>query len=112
EAVEYIREGEKPLALYIFSSSENAIEHILKNTAAGGTAVNDCLMQFVNPKLPFGGCNNSGIGRYHGFHGFKAFSHERAVFRQSRLFNPMQILYPPYGGQFREAFQRFIRHIM
>jgi aldehyde dehydrogenase (NAD+) len=69
-------------------------------------------MQFVNPKLPFGGCNNSGLGRYHGHHGFKAFSHERAVFRQSRLFNPMQIFYPPYGGQFRETFQKFIRHIM
>jgi aldehyde dehydrogenase (NAD+) len=112
EALEYIRRGEKPLALYVFSSSENAVENVLRNTAAGGTSVNDCLMQFVNPKLPFGGCNNSGLGRYHGHHGFKAFSHERAVFKQSRLFNPMQIFYPPYGGQFRETFQKFIRHIM
>ena len=112
EALEYIRRGEKPLALYVFSSSENAIENVIRNTAAGGTSVNDCLMQFVNPKLPFGGSNNSGLGRYHGHHGFKAFSHERAVFKQSRLFNPMQIFYPPYGGQFRETFQKFIRHIM
>lgn len=84
----------KPLALYVYSKNNRNIERILKETSAGGSCVNHSLVQFLHGNLPFGGVNNSGIGNSHGYYGFKAFSHERAVVRES--FSSTPLLYPPY----------------
>ncbi len=84
----------KPLALYIWSRNEANIERVLKHTSAGGTCINHCVVQFAHGNLPFGGVNNSGIGAAHGIHGFKAFSHERAVVRTR--FMMVRTLFPPY----------------
>lgn len=81
EVIAHINEGEKPLALYIYSSSKANIDKVLTNTVSGGACVNHALMQFLHGNLPFGGINNSGIGNAHGHYGFKAFSHERGVVR-------------------------------
>src|SRR5690606_17375062 len=78
ETVAYINAKEKPLALYIFSKSKKNIDFILANTRAGTGCVNHNLLQFLNHNLPFGGSNNSGIGKSHGFFGFQAFSNQRA----------------------------------
>lgn len=74
ETVEYINSKEKPLALYIYSKSKKNIDFIMNNTRAGSGCVNHNLLQFLNHNLPFGGSNNSGIGRSHGLYGFEAFS--------------------------------------
>ncbi len=98
EVINQINAKSKALALYIFSKDSKTIKHIIKNTSAGGTCVNDVLIHISNPKLPFGGVNGSGMGSSHGFHGFKAFSHERAIMFQRKLdFN--KIIYPPYMGK-------------
>ncbi|RZL39442.1 MAG: aldehyde dehydrogenase family protein [Pedobacter sp.] len=98
EVIDQINARSKPLALYIFSESKKNIQHIIKNTSAGGTCVNDVLIHISNPKLPFGGVNGSGMGSSHGFYGFKNFSHERTVVFQSSInFNKM--IYPPYHGK-------------
>jgi aldehyde dehydrogenase (NAD+) len=76
-----INEGQKPLALYIYSRNDVNIERVLTHTVSGGACVNHALMQFMHGNLPFGGINNSGIGNAHGHYGFKAFSHERGVVR-------------------------------
>jgi acyl-CoA reductase-like NAD-dependent aldehyde dehydrogenase len=68
-----------PLALYIFSSDKAETDAIIKSTRSGGVCVNDCIVHMLNETLPFGGCQDSGFGNYHGTWGFKAFSHERAV---------------------------------
>jgi len=96
EAVEFINTKEKPLALYIFSKNQKVIEFILKNTRAGSTAINHNLVQFLNHNLPFGGSNNSGIGKSHGFFGFQEFSNQRAVLNQ-HTFGAVDLLYPPYN---------------
>lgn len=95
EVVEYIRSGEKPLALYIYSSKNANIEYFLSNTRAGGTCINNNDMHFLQPYLPFGGDNNSGIGKSHGEWGFKTFSNERSVYRQ-HLPSVLEKLMPPY----------------
>ncbi|MEK7288314.1 MAG: aldehyde dehydrogenase family protein, partial [Elusimicrobiota bacterium] len=77
-----IRSKDKPLALYIFSHNDQTIEKILANTTAGGTCVNSLIVHLANTNLPFGGVGASGMGNYHGYYGFKTFSHERAVLRQ------------------------------
>ncbi|WP_316786016.1 aldehyde dehydrogenase family protein [Pedobacter frigiditerrae] len=109
EVIEQINAKSKPLALYIFSKSSKTIKHIIKNTSAGGTCVNDVLIHISNPKLPFGGVNGSGMGSSHGFFGFKNFSHERAVMFQRRInFNKM--IYPPYAG--KEWVLKMLKKIM
>ncbi|WP_316819553.1 aldehyde dehydrogenase family protein [Pedobacter gandavensis] len=95
EAISLINSMDKPLALYIFSQDKKQTQHMIKNTSAGGTCVNDVLIHISNPKLPFGGVNGSGLGSCHGQFGFKTFSHERAVVFQSS-FNMSNLIYPPY----------------
>jgi aldehyde dehydrogenase (NAD+) len=98
EAIAMVNQRPKPLALYIFSEKNRNIKEIIKSTSAGGTCINDVLIHLANPKLPFGGANHSGIGSSHGFFGFKNFSHERAVVKQSGLdFN--SLIYPPYQSK-------------
>ena len=77
EVIGEINAGEKPLALYIYSSSNKNINHIQNNTRAGGTCINNNAVHFFNNNLPFGGSNNSGIGKSHGYFGFQAFSNAR-----------------------------------
>jgi aldehyde dehydrogenase (NAD+) len=81
EVVGYIETRDKPLALYIYSQDEANIEKILSRTSSGGVTVNGVFSHYLESQLPFGGVNQSGVGSYHGIFGFKAFSHERAVYR-------------------------------
>jgi len=94
QVIAHINSQPKPLSLYIWSRSERNIERVLKNTSAGGTCINHCVVQYGHGNLPFGGVNNSGIGSAHGIFGFKAFSHERAVVRTR--FMMAKTLFPPY----------------
>ena len=79
EAVSSIQQQSKPLALYIFTKNDVFIEMILSKTSSGGVTVNDCAAHFNVPALPFGGVNGSGIGSYHGKHGFTELSHQKSV---------------------------------
>lgn len=74
--------GGKPLALYVYSHDDGFIDTILRNTSSGGVTINGWATHWFERQLPFGGVNESGIGRYHGHHGFRELSHERAVFVQ------------------------------
>jgi aldehyde dehydrogenase (NAD+) len=77
----YIEARDKPLALYIYSPSDVNVERVLSRTSSGGVTVNGVFSHYLENRLPFGGVNHSGTGSYHGYFGFKAFSHERAVYR-------------------------------
>jgi len=80
EVIEYIEERDKPLALYVFSNNEDNVQKVLDRTSSGGVTVNGVFSHYLENRLPFGGVNGSGMGSYHGHFGFKAFSHERAVY--------------------------------
>ncbi|MCR9287604.1 aldehyde dehydrogenase family protein [Saprospiraceae bacterium] len=96
EVIDEINSREKPLALYIYSSKKKNINHILDNTRAGGSCINHNAVHFFNTNLPFGGSNNSGIGKGHGWYGFEAFSNARGVFTQ-HIPNALEMLMPPYN---------------
>lgn len=96
EAIAFVNQHDKPLALYIFSQNDYKTSQIIQETSSGGVCINDVVVHITNPNLPFGGVNHSGIGNYHGFAGFKTFSHEKSVFHQFTWFNLNKILYPPY----------------
>ena len=82
DVIEYIAGRGKPLALYIFSNNRNNIDKILSRTSSGGVTINGFFSHYLENRLPFGGVNQSGMGSYHGVFGFKAFSHERAIYIQ------------------------------
>jgi aldehyde dehydrogenase (NAD+) len=82
EVIEHISSRGKPLALYIYSNNRNNIDKVLKRTSSGGVTINGFFSHYLENQLPFGGVNQSGMGSYHGVFGFKAFSHERAIYIQ------------------------------
>ena len=95
EVVDYVNKNERPLALYIFSKSKKNIDKVISETTSGGTCINHCLLHYMNSELPFGGVNNSGIGKSHGKYGFEAFSNKRAVLHQF-TFSAVDLIKPPY----------------
>ncbi|MBQ2416966.1 MAG: aldehyde dehydrogenase family protein, partial [Alistipes sp.] len=78
EAVKFVTEREKPLALYYFGDSKSA-DYVLRHTSSGGACVNDTIMHIANENMPFGGVGNSGMSSYHGKESFDVFSHYRSV---------------------------------
>jgi aldehyde dehydrogenase (NAD+) len=83
DVIDYVAGRAKPLALYIYSNNQKNIDHILSRTSSGGVTINGFFSHYLENQLPFGGVNQSGMGSYHGIFGFKAFSHERAIYIQA-----------------------------
>jgi acyl-CoA reductase-like NAD-dependent aldehyde dehydrogenase len=96
DVITYINDHPKPLALYVFSKSNNIQQQIIQNTSAGGVTINDTLMHIGNSNLPFGGIGDSGIGAYHGKFSFELFSHTKAVLNHS-IFPDLKLRYSPYN---------------
>merc|ERR1712087_927623 len=67
------------LAVYVFTNSKEFADKVVKHTDAGGVTINDVISHFMFPGFPFGGVGYSGTGRYHGWHSFAAFCHEKPV---------------------------------
>jgi len=98
EALRFINARPRPLALYYFDDDKSRARNVLEHTTSGGAAINDCIFQFAQHRLPFGGVGASGMGAYHGFEGFKTFSKKKGVFLQSALAGSVldKFLKPPY----------------
>jgi len=106
EAEQFIRQRDKPLALYGFSKSARQLQHLTEHTHAGNQCNNDTLMFMLNPELPFGGVGPSGMGRYHGKFGFTTFSHMKAVMTRPFWSDP-SFRYPPYTS-FKQKLLRWL----
>lgn len=109
EAIDYINKHPKPLALYSFSKSEAFNKQVIAHTSSGGAVANDCVLHFLQTELPFGGVNNSGIGKAHGYYGFLAFSNEKAVMKQRIGFTASKPLYPPYGALAKKVVESLLK---
>ena len=109
EAVAFVNARPKPLVAYVFAEDERVAEHVLARTSAGATCVNETLLHYFNPDLPFGGIGTSGMGRGHGHAGFLAFSNQRAVLRRRFGNKLVQRLYPPYAALARRAADAVLR---
>jgi aldehyde dehydrogenase (NAD+) len=95
EVIGRINAAPKPLALYVFGRDRERIARLAKRTSSGSLGVNLCMQQYAHAGLPFGGVNRSGMGNAHGWHGFRAFSHERACLSDGAL-NGLRLFFPPY----------------
>ncbi|WP_349947454.1 aldehyde dehydrogenase [Lacrimispora sp. BS-2] len=96
EAEIFVQEREKPLALYLFTTSKSTEERVFNKLSFGGGCVNDTISHITCDGLGFGGVGHSGMGTYHGVHSFETFSHRKGIYKKSRVFElPMR--YQPYN---------------
>lgn len=107
EVIDVVNSKPKPLALYIYSTDKRNIDKVLCETSAGDTCVNQTMMHFLHHNLPFGGVNNSGIGKSGGVWGFNAFTHERSVLNDK--FSSTSMLHPPYTPKVRKLIKMAIK---
>jgi aldehyde dehydrogenase (NAD+) len=110
DAISYINAGERPLTMNIFSKRKKTIRRIIRETRAGGTTINNAAMHFYNHDLPYGGINNSGTGKSHGWFGFQDFSHARAILRQD-FPGALDLLRPPYVAWKEKLMELTIKYL-
>jgi coniferyl-aldehyde dehydrogenase len=108
DAIEYVNARPRPLSLYLFGSPGTGRNAVLAGTTCGDVTINDTLMHIAQEDLPFGGIGASGMGSYHGYEGFRTFSHAKGVFTQSRL-NAVSLMRPPYGKLFERMLGLLLR---
>ncbi|HEY8042594.1 MAG TPA: coniferyl aldehyde dehydrogenase [Polyangiaceae bacterium] len=96
EAIAYVNDHPRPLALYYFSHDKGTTERVLTETISGGVTLNETMLHVTQDDLPFGGVGPSGMGHYHAREGFDSFTKKKPVFRQARI-NTTGMLRPPYG---------------
>ncbi len=107
EAIEIAQRHPNPLSLYIFSKSKSVRKKLIQNIPAGGVCINDVIEHYANKELPFGGVRSSGIGAYHGKHGFDTFSHQQAIYSKATWID-VPLKFAPFGkklGLVKSAFR-------
>ncbi len=106
DAISFVNERPKPLALFFFSRDKKKQERVLRETSSGGGCINETFVHEINFSLPFGGVGASGIGKYHGKFSYDTFSNKKGIMIKSFLFD-LTLRYPPYGDKFRRS-KRFL----
>ncbi len=107
DAIRYINDRPRPLAVYYFGHGRDATERMLSETVSGGVSINETTLHVLQDDLPFGGVGPSGMGHYHSREGFDSFSQQKAVYRQSRI-STTALLRPPY----RKTADRLLRFLL
>ena len=107
EAIEFVTSRPHPLALYVFAEDKKVVSDVLARTTAGGVTVNGTIMHLTNPKLPFGGVGESGMGGYHGKAGVRVFQHLKPVLTRGTALDP-SIAYPPYTARKLKLFRKVL----
>lgn len=95
EAEQFIREREKPLALYLFTQNKKLAERFLRYVPFGGGCINDTVIHLANSRMGFGGVGSSGMGSYHGEKSFATFSHEKSIVKKHTWMD-LPVRYAPY----------------
>ncbi len=103
EATDYIQAHAKPLAAYVYARDRGVIDHVLANTTSGSVVVNHNVIQSgTNPNLPFGGVNDSGMGRLGGLSSFLECSNARAVVEEGPALMDPELMFPPYQDKYKK----------
>ncbi len=95
DAIAFINQRPKPLALYLFSTDKAQQNAMQNQTSSGGLCFNETVSQYAVHNLPFGGVGQSGIGAAHGEAGFDRFSHHKSILNKSNWLD-IPVRYPPY----------------
>ncbi|MCB1614619.1 MAG: coniferyl aldehyde dehydrogenase [Pseudomonadales bacterium] len=110
ECIQYINSRPRPLGLYYFGEDPVEERMVLDRTISGGVSINDVMAHASCEDLPFGGIGHSGMGNYHGFDGFKTFSHQRAIYKQMKLdLMKLSGMMPPYGEKCQKQLDKLTK---
>lgn len=108
EVYDFVNDKKKPLALYLYSEDKQIIKLVSERIQFGGGCINDCIIQVATSEMGFGGVGESGMGSYHGYEGFKAFSHTKSIIdKKTWLDLPMR--YQPYQEKYRKILKMFLK---
>ncbi len=108
EVIDTIREKDKPLALYIFSTDKNVIRKVQNSIAFGGGCINDVVVHLASTEMGFGGVGESGMGAYHGKTGFDAFTHKKSILDKKNWID-LPFRNQPYTGLAAKLFHTMLR---
>lgn len=108
EVISYLNDQEKPLALYLFTTSKDTEEKILTSCSFGGGCINDTIIHLMSNHLPFGGVGMSGMGSYHGKKSFDTFTHYRSVVKKSNWID-LPFRYHPYSKTKDKIIRLFLK---
>jgi aldehyde dehydrogenase (NAD+) len=108
EAIAFVNARPRPLALYLFSASEDIHRQVLDGTTAGSVCINHLVYQITVPSMPFGGIGPSGMGGYHGKTGFDTFTHQKSVLRRPTKMD-LKFQYPPYSAMVQKLLKTVTR---
>ena len=97
ETIDYVNKKDRPLGLYYFGSNNDELNTVIEKTTSGGVTINDVIFQFAMHDLPFGGVGPSGMGSYHGYDGFKNFSHKRSVLKGQNVLDAGKMVTAPFN---------------
>lgn len=108
EAISFINEREKPLALYVFTEDKKEAKRIMTKTLFGGGCINDTVIHLATSEMGFGGVGESGMGSYHGKNGFDTFSHYTSIVdKKTNIDLPMR--YRPYSKKKQRLINFFLK---
>ncbi|MGS0673733.1 coniferyl aldehyde dehydrogenase [Shewanella sp. 125m-1] len=107
EAIAYINQRPRPLALYLMSFNKDTQQRVLANTHSGGVCINETVFHVAADDAPFGGIGPSGMGHYHGKEGFLTLSHAKTVLSRGKYLNTGKLVHPPYGGIIQRILMKF-----
>lgn len=108
EAIAFIQDRPKPLALYLFTRSKAEERAVLSRVSFGGGCVNDTIIHLATPHMPFGGVGESGMGGYHGKASFDTFSHTKSILKKSTLLD-LGVRYHPYTSRKETLLRLFLK---
>ena len=108
QAISYVQQRPRPLALYVFSHNKALQQHIVQHTHSGGVCINETLVHVSAEDAPFGGIGPSGMGHYHGHEGFLTFSKAKTILQRGKFY-PTRLMMPPYGWLHRLTMKLFLR---
>ena len=107
EAISFVQNRPRPLALYLYSMNKTIEDLVLKQTHAGGVCINEAATHVIQEDLPFGGVGRSGIGKYHAIEGFRTFSAAKSIFKRGKI-NSAKMALPPYGKTIHQLIYKFL----
>src|SRR5690606_41107727 len=108
DAIVYVNDRPRPLALYYFGNNKSHEDKIMKHTHSGGVSINETVIHASVENLPFGGVGPSGMGHYHAEAGFRTFSKAKGIYRKGKLNLAKFVAYPPYDKGFKKKAMEFL----
>lgn len=108
QAFDFVLEGEKPLAGYLFTRNKETEKRFLEQVSFGGGCINDTIVHLATSRMGFGGVGNSGMGSYHGRRSFETFTHEKNILKKYGWID-LPLRYQPYSGKKDGLIRMFLK---